>query len=587
LANRYWVGGTASWDATAGAKWAAASGGAGGAAVPLATDDVFFDGIATGGGPAGAITVTVSAPAVCQNLNFTGFVGTFAGASTLAISGSFTWGAGMTRTYTGAMTFNAVAGVNGITSNGITFGSAITFNGVGGAWQLQDNFTSTALMTLTNGAFDTNAKTLQCTNWSSSNTNTRSLTITGSTWTLTGNTLSWGMSTTTGLTFNSSGSSLIFSNGTATANQFQAGALTYGDVTFAGSGSGMFSIVSGGVTTLRDLNITNTGGATFFFSAAITVRDFIFSGFTGTWSGTGPTSIGRHFTLAAGMTRLSTSALVFNATSGVSNITSNGISLAGSITFNGVGGTWRLQDALTTTQGLTLTNGTFQTNGQNVTTRNLATFNTNIRVLDVTNTLWVLTGLNVAVVNVSGANLTLISTGSTFRVDNTGSLVSETQTFSQGAQTFNDVQFIGTGAGGFNFNANPAGATFRDFTHTAPGTQLTIVGDNTFRNFTLANPPHTVVLGFGATQVVTGSLTMSGSPGNPLVIETNLSGSSARFIVEKNYVRCDYLQLKDVVASGGARWFAGKHSINNGGNRGWRFTDAAPRPPAMIRFGVE
>lgn len=42
MANRYWVGGNANWDATAGTKWATTSGGAGGAAVPTAADDVFW-----------------------------------------------------------------------------------------------------------------------------------------------------------------------------------------------------------------------------------------------------------------------------------------------------------------------------------------------------------------------------------------------------------------------------------------------------------------------------------------------------------------------------------------------------------------
>ena len=31
MADRYWVGGTAAWDGTAGTKWALTSGGAGGA----------------------------------------------------------------------------------------------------------------------------------------------------------------------------------------------------------------------------------------------------------------------------------------------------------------------------------------------------------------------------------------------------------------------------------------------------------------------------------------------------------------------------------------------------------------------------
>ena len=55
MANRYWVGGTAAWDGTAGTKWALTSGGAGGQAVPTASDDVFFDAAS------GAVTCTISA----------------------------------------------------------------------------------------------------------------------------------------------------------------------------------------------------------------------------------------------------------------------------------------------------------------------------------------------------------------------------------------------------------------------------------------------------------------------------------------------------------------------------------------------
>ena len=42
MADRYWVGGTANWDGTAGTKWATSSGGLGGASVPTSADDVFF-----------------------------------------------------------------------------------------------------------------------------------------------------------------------------------------------------------------------------------------------------------------------------------------------------------------------------------------------------------------------------------------------------------------------------------------------------------------------------------------------------------------------------------------------------------------
>lgn len=42
MANRYWVGGTGTWDTAA--NWASTSGGSGGAGIPTASDSVFFDG---------------------------------------------------------------------------------------------------------------------------------------------------------------------------------------------------------------------------------------------------------------------------------------------------------------------------------------------------------------------------------------------------------------------------------------------------------------------------------------------------------------------------------------------------------------
>ena len=69
MSDRYWVGGTANWDGTAGTKWATTSGGAGGASVPTSADNVYFDA------NSGAVTVTVSISAPCKNLDFSGFTG--------------------------------------------------------------------------------------------------------------------------------------------------------------------------------------------------------------------------------------------------------------------------------------------------------------------------------------------------------------------------------------------------------------------------------------------------------------------------------------------------------------------------------
>lgn len=69
MANRYWVGGSGTWDATAGSKWSLTSGGAGGQAVPTSSDDVFFNAAS------GNVTVTSSGLTTCHNLTTTGFTG--------------------------------------------------------------------------------------------------------------------------------------------------------------------------------------------------------------------------------------------------------------------------------------------------------------------------------------------------------------------------------------------------------------------------------------------------------------------------------------------------------------------------------
>lgn len=78
MADRYWVGGTAAWDNTAGTKWATTSGGAGGAAVPTSADSVYFDA------NSGAVTVTLQG-GYCRNLTATGFTGTLTGTSSFVL----------------------------------------------------------------------------------------------------------------------------------------------------------------------------------------------------------------------------------------------------------------------------------------------------------------------------------------------------------------------------------------------------------------------------------------------------------------------------------------------------------------------
>jgi hypothetical protein len=147
MADRYWVLGTGTWDATNTVNWSASSGGAGGASVPTASDNVFFDANSNVGVTAFTVTMANS-PRVCNDFTASGLDGTITLAGTgiaLTVSGSLTF-TNFIRSYTGATTFNATTTGKTVTTGGINFGSSrVIFNGVGGGWSLGSALTGTTL----------------------------------------------------------------------------------------------------------------------------------------------------------------------------------------------------------------------------------------------------------------------------------------------------------------------------------------------------------------------------------------------------------------------------------------------------------
>jgi fibronectin-binding autotransporter adhesin len=284
MADRYLVA-TGNWNDTA--SWSAASGGAAGASFPVAGDNVFCDAAS------GAVTLTVNTSSACADLNFTGFTGTFTGSSALAIGGSLTLAAGMTRSYTGAITFNATATGKTITSNGKALFSAITFNGVGGGWTLGDALNNgTQTITLTAGAFSSGGFAITASAFTSSGAATRSLDLSGTTWTSTSGG-AWNVSASLSLTVNTS----TLLTGFATSCNF--GTLTYNDVTFPANST--VTIAGGG--TFR--NITSSSG-----NGGLSLSDNITA--TGTLTLAGGSASSRMFiqSSAAGTTRTITAAVV-------------------------------------------------------------------------------------------------------------------------------------------------------------------------------------------------------------------------------------------------------------------------------------
>lgn len=176
MANRYWVGGTASWDSTAGTKWALTSGGAGGQTVPTSADNVFFDAAS------GAATVGTST-ASCNDLTCTGFTGqlTF---SSVSVYGSLLLSSTMSCAGDG-LSFKATSTGKTITTAGKSLG-AIIFNGAGGGWSFSDAFTASSSKNLQifAGSINTNNQTVSigsiyCAGASTLTLGTSNLTITG------------------------------------------------------------------------------------------------------------------------------------------------------------------------------------------------------------------------------------------------------------------------------------------------------------------------------------------------------------------------------------------------------------------------
>ena len=271
MANRYWVGGTASWDNTAGSKWALTSGGAGGQAVPTDTDDVFFDAAS------GTVTCTVGVTVSCLNLNFTGFTGTFNQGNSINAYGGLTCSSTMTVSSSIGVNFFSTVSGNTITTAGKTW-SAFTFAGAGGVYTLGDALTLSGALTVTNGTFTTNNYAVTATQLSSNNSNTRTINLGSSTVTLSGS-APIAFNTSTNLTFNA-GTSTINATGssgiTVTVGSGVVGTgVTFYNVTVSGIPSGSSTTQLYGANTYNNLSVAAGSAASvqsLWFNASNTIN---------------------------------------------------------------------------------------------------------------------------------------------------------------------------------------------------------------------------------------------------------------------------------------------------------------------------
>ncbi len=248
--TRYWVavaGGN--WDATS--SWAASSGGASGASVPLIHDDVVFDASSiTSGGQ----TVAANMVRLARNISTSGLLNspTFQNGSN---GGGVTW-------YTGSLSFQGFGAVtvSGASSMICMARSAVTIatagltmpfspfqiSCVGGSVAQLDAY-SGGRLTVSDGTWITSgfAATLVYVNIATT-TRTRGAQLGSSLITLTGTDSSgsppWNAGSATGLTVDAGTSTIKFTDVSGTAKTFNGAGKTYNNVWFSGVSLSQFSI---------------------------------------------------------------------------------------------------------------------------------------------------------------------------------------------------------------------------------------------------------------------------------------------------------------------------------------------------------
>lgn len=230
----------------------------------------------------------------------------------------------------------------------------------------------------------------------------------------------------------------------------------------------------------------------------------------------------------------------------------NGAAFANGIRMN-MSGSLSLQGNSTVSGNVifTLTQGTLNLNGFNLSVPTFNTSNSNARTLAFNSgTITVTAGGGSIVWN------SAITTGLTV----TGA----------GTISFTSAGIKQIDGGSFNFgsvNLNQGGAG-----------RLQIIGSNTFNDITNTYKTigaTTIRFEAGTTTTVS-SFTAAGESGRLLTIDSTSAGSAATLSKAGGIVGVDFLSIRDSTATGGAGWYAGANSTNVSNNTGWIFS-AAPQ----------
>jgi hypothetical protein len=268
----YWVtaaGGN--WSANA---WAASSGaGASTDNFPLAQDTAVIEN--TGLNTSATVTLdnTITYFGTIDMSTRTNAM-TLAGSTAYTVYGDWKFGSGVTRSYSGGLTFSG-RNTQTITSAGKTFSQAFTVDSYGGSVELGDalDIGSNNPFTVTNGTFDTKNYNVTGGQLSSNNSNVRTITLGSSTLTLNATSpLTLTIVSALNLTFNAGTSQINFT--TTSGSSITTGGVTFYNVSYTGTSAVQHSNSSTVPSVFNNFTITApaaTGIVQYTFAADHTI----------------------------------------------------------------------------------------------------------------------------------------------------------------------------------------------------------------------------------------------------------------------------------------------------------------------------
>jgi len=482
MADRYWVGGTGSWNSTA--KWSATSGGASGASVPTASDNAIFDANSA----TAHYTVTVTDNATCANLTFT------------------------------------PEPVNGVTEfsvgNGFVIAGTFSTSGTQGnrrAWFRSSTYGLLRDMQIATIGTVTDV-------------DFRDIRVTGAGGTLTGTRIG-DLRGNFGITFSTPKNCFRIGTGNWSDNQWSdtsGGAVSTDNFPLAQDTAVFDENTSAG--TVQTVSLIPYTGAVDMSArtSALTFSSQAFFSVHGNW------------TSGSGITITGSFAVSFQGRN-TQVITSAGKTFSSPVIVDTYGGTVELADALNIgANTITVTNGTFDTKGYNVTAFALSSSNSNVREIK----------LGASTVTLSNDVTFTTSTNLTFDAG-TSSIV-QTATgpnFNGGGQTFYDVSLTSTAAGTHTINQSN---TFNSLSITAPASAG-------LRQVSLA-----------ADQTITGTLTAAGATAIRRIMLFSSAIGTARTLTVGT-LSADDCDFRDITIAGTAAGGSPTRAGNCGGNSGVNF----------------